>query len=1432
MIESRVILTALPAGATRGGRRARLSVFLSPRLRTDQGDRLGLFDDFVDWPAVVDPAQLIFEVQVDGGPAIRARAAGEEPSSELWRAVFARSTYVEPYRFPEELARKPLSTYPAGDVLGYLRDRYTQTILSSPTRLPHVESVEGRLEDLVNLRDRLARAGDGSVSRALGALLDRARVAAREVRLPVVAGTGEAGPAGLSDEQRGFLQLLLFHHRDPDGKPAGLPKLDKSAKARRHLLEFHAGVAALSDHPQVLRRLGLVLDLTFDATRLPDTDETGGRLRLVPVWSGTAPKSEVITPWTQYVFRDVGGARVFCAASRNPGADLVDGLANLQPAAWNLEEVDVDGATFQLFGMVTALRLASGARPIDDPARAGLPALRSGGLALWRAGNALDLSGSFADALDLNQAVEGGGDVVAHAEDLTRGYRADVQGGPGRRWRSLHEREGRYSVKGGPAIPPMADEGYLQRSVVQKPGTEQDPNQEIRAHDSLFAWTGWSLSVPRPGRALSRSPRAPDASDPESMPQDVPNDPLPDGIPLRTSYEVTPGSLPRLRFGEGYRVRLRAVDLAGNSLTIAEADDLLKRVGAAGEPVPVLPAPGEDARRYLRFEPLSAPELVARAEVTEGESLERLVIRSDHDRSAKKWVTDNAGYGDTCERHVIPPKVSQLMAERHGMFDGSIGTGQDLDVSYAIADKERGKLSDRKVLDARTGTIVNQGAQVVGADPGSNGASATEGAGVYVICADEQFIVPYLPDPLVRGATMGGLPGVERGTLVRIATDGTVDSEPGPDPFDGEAEAVLTASFGPPGAWPMLESFRLQIAEGDGPPKWNDSRRILTVALPKATRAKVQLSTHTDLAGLALLGIWRWIEEGVIGGIAPKPLSWYQVMAAIGRLWPISPARELILVHAVQRPLVEPKILELEAVRPEPGSTHTYLRGEIRVDGKSTEKLDLVAAWAEDHDTAPGAPGAWQPGDPNPETTKLVAGAHVFESQIHLEADRLATEDSPPYDPAAEVVPAAVYDEASDRMLLRAPVPDDLSGRTYLSRHELGDTRHRRIRYRCVGTSRFREYFDPGWAKDPESFTRQGPEVVVSVPSSARPAPPHVLYVVPAFRWEREQPAGTHVFTSRRWGNVLRVYLDRPWYSSGEGELLGVVLWPDWTCQVPERLSHSVTAWAKDPLWRTNPTYATPDAAHFPLAVDVGTGLRLERVREGGGGAPAAEDPLAVEPYPVTVAGHEPHFDAERGLWYCDVEIHAGPSYTPFVRLALCRYQRRSIASLELSQVVVCDYAQLHPKRTVTVIREPDDPDLVNLAVRGRTYEGAKGPDDFDPHHDWRGSEVEVTIERRTGEELDDELAWEPADDPTIEILPDGGFDPSAELAPGEERAFEPKLRWSGRVRLPAERAAGEFRIVVREFERYARVAPAGEPALVPYRLGRRLVFAETIDAR
>src|SRR5205085_5757382 len=138
---------------------------------------------------------------------------------------------------------------------------------------------------------------------------------------------------------------------------------------------------------------------------------------------------------------------------------------------------------------------------------------------------------------------------------------------------------------------------------------------------------------------------------------------------LEATFKAQPGTLPRLRFGGRYRLRARAVDLAGNSLP--PGGDAT----ATDSPV------NTDEIVYTRFEPVVAPIVVALEPPKEGESIERVVIRGE----AASPATGSA------ERLLAPPKGGQSLAEKHGMFDTPQGwrTG-----AYELIVNHEGSFSD------------------------------------------------------------------------------------------------------------------------------------------------------------------------------------------------------------------------------------------------------------------------------------------------------------------------------------------------------------------------------------------------------------------------------------------------------------------------------------------------------------------------------------------------------------------------------------------------------------------------------------------------------------------------------------------------------------------------------------------------------------------
>jgi hypothetical protein len=98
---------------------------------------------------------------------------------------------------------------------------------------------------------------------------------------------------------------------------------------------------------------------------------------------------------------------------------------------------------------------------------------------------------------------------------------------------------------------------------------------------------------------------------------------------------------------------------------------------------------------------------------------------------------------------------------------------------------------------------------------------------------------------------------------------------------------------------------------------------------------------------------------------------------------------------------------------------------------------------------------------------------------------------------------------------------------------------------------------------------------------------------------------------------------------------------------------------------------------------------------------PAADEPGATAPPPsvVGVLGYEPHFSADRQLWYVDIGFEAAATQWPFVRLALARYQPSSLVGCHLSTPVRADFVQLPPERVLTVGRPGAS--RVSVSLRG-----------------------------------------------------------------------------------------------------------------------------------
>ena len=1032
-------------------------------------------------------------------------------------------------------------------------------------------------------------------------------------------------------------------------------------------------------------------------------------------------------------------------------------------------QVDPDGAALKTINTVLSLGRVAGRHdhlPIDAPERAGVASLRTDGLSLARAGHAAAMNDGFNTAHNLMIKLESGDPLAVElfAEDLTRGYRVDVRDGVAATWRSLHERVGAYRFLdlAGEALT-IEDEGQTQLSVTEPakaPTAPPDPNAELYVHESLLTWDGWSLSAPRPGKSISRSARAPDENDEETQPQRVPNTAM-TKLRLETSFRPQPASLPRLRFGRDYALRARTVDLAGNSLTLAEADQHLDVLPGG---TAVFPASG---LLYSRFEPVAPPVLVRRADYGEGESLERLVVRSNHDATAEEYAAAHpeSGYAAANDRHVAAPKASLALVESHGLLDAALDAKNQGLPPDAVAEEVR-KVYELALKEA--GSLVDP------ADPTGD-----------PIHAEDQLVLPYLPDPLAPGVVMQGLPDVPAETLTTIR-------------YGGEE-------------WHDALPFRIRLVEGWASPAWDEDARVLTIALPKATMATVRLSSMFG-GDLRQMGLWQWIEQAFKAGeILPATFDKLIETVQSGRHWMFTPFRDVTFVHAVQQPLQAPTPETFEVAR-SLGNTFANLSGALTLHIPSTAKLDLHAAWTEwrDDPTLPrDDPAFANPGTRNVETAVMeipvATGPDWGELPSHMltvpDEERLHFNTKSQFGDFDVIQTIRAALAANPPQAEKVTLQAQLDVLSKLTPHEFGDTKYRRVTYQLSATSRFREYFSPAIAQnpsDPQTMARLSETFEREILSSARPAPPKIHSVLPTFAWETEDE-GAGRTTSVRRGNGLRVYVQRPWFSSGDGELLGVIF----GSVTPSPLSPGypyATYLGQDPIWRSRAP-RSPRPANFPRAVAVAEAVDLPELGPGGR---------------VTVAGHAVQFNEERGLWFCDLELRGDETYAPFVRLALARYQPSSLPGAHLSQVVLADIVQTAPDRVLTVFRNAATPDHLNITLSGVSYHARRDPAPAADEEITGQSQVVAAFEARDPRIADDVLGWFPLESPASET--------QLGLGPIDEKGV---ATWFGQMAVPPEADGRQLRVVVKEYEE-GFTPPL--TAAQTYRPARRMVYAETVE--
>ena len=1441
-----IIFTAVPQNLVFDPDTIKVSVLVSPRLSGD--DHLGPYGDWLNWTQrrLDGGLKLTFEC---GGNTLDVDADTSGLRADLWGALFNPRTLVNPYEF-DDYSDRFVASYGVRTALGLLKATYQS--VGVEFALPTVDGDprerigrrRSRFESFVNgfaldwsdekgtrlLAEQRARQADlkghlNALTRATGTVLN---TVLDDSGLIVTGALDPQSPAFKSASQSTVEQFGVFNHL-PLGDNADKPVvLDKEK-----VLDFHQVLSSLGAYPDLQRKLGLVFDVELPLDFLAQTSlTTPSELRITTADGHWDPDTTTTVPATStaYVHVRIGEKQLFGVAPRSmlgqPTGPTMLGLLDLDKASFGVAQVDVDGAMHKTVMQADNVTQLPGQSPpqhpeVFDPATT-LSSLRSGGFSLFADARALTMLGTFNRSKDLNADLEKNQPQKSPfcAEDLTRGFRLDIWDSITRTWHSLHRKNTVMHIgEDKLELTVQDEEGWFQPAATQAPPNADGSHAttDLYLHEAIVRWAGWSLSAATVGKHLTR------AADPEHAVPDPANpDPENEAVtPFKVRSEAThvKASLPRLRFGVGYRLRLRQVDLAGNGLAIDDkATDLL---------TPVFSMPrGDNVIAYLRFEPIVAPAIVARdapALTSEGSSNDRLVIRTfNTDPALDAAAADLTG----SERHIAPPGAHVEFAERHGMFDDAGGKLVGSPAMWKlISDRDLGTFHT-EVFDE---IVIN----------GEKQSYPVEGTA-------QINPLPYLPDPLARAAAFRNLPGTSGTTIGRAAPgSGTAQPmtyEPIPDaqPRPGTATIV---EFGGRSDWQQVKPFRLALADGSGSPVWDPAAALLTVSLPKGSTSVVPISSVCDAEDLKLLGVWQWLRE-YLEYIAVNEVSseFFQSPAAKDRIAHIlqlategghgmlTPPHLLTFVHAVQQPIGHPAFERLTAqlgrvgmkVQTQPedeptaeteldvltawrvlGSTDAWLVGALSVHGASTAKVDLKASWTDPLD------------DPTPDASGLVSDPTEQSFSVQVDEVPLVSLAGGELKADGESRYVGYYDAEHD-LVCFAPsgsklgnlAEGDIVGADSMPRHQIGDTRHHVVSYSPLATSRYREYFPAKDGANPRDFTRSGEPVTVHVPASARPVAPSIRYVLPTFGWERVT-SGNQV-RSVRTGGGLRVYLDRPWWSSGVGELLGVTLSYSGAAE-PDREEWKpfITQWGQDPIWQTAALADFPATYNFPDATATESGLPLD---------PGPASSAYLLPRSVDVAGHEVHYDSNRKLYYCDLTVDCREAtYAPFIRLALARYQPHALVSAKLSRVVLADFAQLTPERALMVTSDPYVPGVVRAVVSGPSPRGPLPHIEY-PHgfggSPGRPTKITVSVQVRDTA-MNSDLAWSAAADFAVT---------QAAGASADDADF---ILWSGSVRYTGSDAleAGRYRLLITEEELYEADGAVGQSL----KLGTRLIYAETV---
>ena len=1028
---------------------------------------------------------------------------------------------------------------------------------------------------------------------------------------------------------------------------------------------------------------------------------------------------------------------------------------------------------------------------------------------------------------------------VRFLEDLIAGYRIDVaisddtktppnDWPDSTRWRCLTAREVNYpdaalqAYQQNPDVQSVSyrEDGHVRAMtgtfVTQSPGS--DPNQTTIDNPTLFTWTGESLGLPGvpdprpPGQTLAGSvPCAPVAyggdgtmvyPDPNkdlavSISFDLPSKGNRRPAPLREQRSYVFGA--RLYLTHGCGIKLdAAVGLYSQKCGVALGKD---------ESTPF---------SYLRRSRIAAPDILldgespmangAKPTEWQGEALTRLVIRSYADQPLGHPTTG---------RYITPPRAHFEQLEQAGEFD---------EVKDPIPN---GAFSAKVGADLFPATgafpiATDKGIEFEGDMTPDQRSKAKSRGPVFVLKRKPAVPVRrYYVDPVVRQV---------RARFAHNA-DGVKHygklSKPRPfwGPNDGQDAALPIMLELKPldgGDASIFAAFDEKDATIGMVPRGGRQRRSLrklSVALRKGQSVTLDLWAAPDTDDYAghhyiqqALAALNGNEAAIVAKIqaelgdkAPPDMlaELNSMLGALtktgdkrqvavfaetildGPLAPIMAKRQVELIHAVDKPLLEPGfagfhpvviagapgsigaawqayVVQMGAADPlhwpsQTGGATTFFVGAVNLDRPTSGKVRCEALW---DDWGPDT--VVQTADDQWARTPSPSGAKLFEiDSIAYRGDNIRG--------------SAVDLKSGD-------AGSGLRGLFYAFK----DGRARLVKTQLIATSRFTQYFkgvgdDATICERPSLPDLHDPAAPATwVPCTFLPPPPDIDRILSLFHWgknERED-GQTRTLTWTRTVS-LRLFLKEGWYASGQGERLGLVCGSE-SAVVEDEYRDYVTRRAADP------THLSGTSGHQAVATPEISGPTLTKFSSV---VPPIVTKDVIDPPQFDVVTFEPQFDSSQGL-YCDIAIDPASAYWPFVALSLVRFQEHAVQSLRMSHALV-KWAQIPPARQGTVTRNKRT-QTVEWDYSGVGFHGAN----LGPAGTANTPLLRVRLMRAFA---DNGFPYEELRHNWRPVLDDNGQPMEWSLPPLDANASP--MHWHGSFKLPSKEHGQDFGLAFEEYE-------------------------------